>query len=75
MVAEVVCPSDESSEVEAKATAWLQAGVRVVLVVDPQTSSIREYRSPDQIHVYCDGVIELGDILKDFRLDVAELFG
>ncbi len=75
MVAEVVSPSDESSEVEAKATAWLQAGVRVVLVVDPQTSSIREYRSPDQIRVYRDGVIELGDILADFRLDVAELFG
>jgi Uma2 family endonuclease len=75
LVAEVVSPSDESSEVEAKATAWLQAGVRVVLVVDPQTSSIREYRSPDQIQVCRDGTIELGDILPDFRLDVAELFG
>ena len=55
LVAEVVSPSDQSSEVESKATAWLQAGVRVVLVVDPQTNSIREYRSPAQIQVYRDG--------------------
>ncbi len=74
MVAEVVSPNDESSDVESKATAWLQFGVRVVLVVDPQTRSIREYRSPDQIQVYRDGAIELGDILPDFELDVAELF-
>ena len=75
MVAEVVSPGDESSEVESKAIAWLQAGVRVVVEVDPQTSSIREYRSPDQIQVYRDGLIELGDVLPDFRPDVAELFG
>ena len=75
MVAEVVSPSDESSDVESKATAWLQAGVGVVLVVDPQTNSIREYRSPDQIRVYREGFIELGDVLPDFKLDVGELFG
>ncbi|MHB8863931.1 MAG: Uma2 family endonuclease [Pirellulaceae bacterium] len=75
LVAEVVSPHDESSHVEAKATAWLEAGVRVVLVVDPQTRSVREYRSPDQIRVYRDGAIDLGDVLPDFRLDVAELFG
>ena len=75
LVAEVVSPSDQSSEVESKATAWLQAGVRVVLVVDPQTNSIREYRSPAQIQVYRDGAIDLGDILAEFQLDVAELFG
>ncbi|MFV1966721.1 MAG: Uma2 family endonuclease [Pirellulaceae bacterium] len=75
MVAEVVSPSDDSSEVESKANAWLRAGVRVVLVVDPQTRSIREYRSPNQIQVYRSGAIDLGDVLPEFKLDVAELFG
>ena len=37
-VAEIVSPSDRSSQVEAKARDWLDAGVQVVLVVDPQTS-------------------------------------
>jgi Uma2 family endonuclease len=74
LVVEVVSPSDQSSEVESKASAWLRAGVRVVLVVDPQTNSIREYRSLDQIRVHHDGFIDLQDILVDFQLGVAELF-
>lgn len=74
LAAEVVSPSDESSKVEAKAMDWLHSGVRVVLVVDPQTKSIREYRSSSEIRVYDDGTIALQDILPDFKLDVAELF-
>jgi Uma2 family endonuclease len=74
LVVEVVSPNDQSSEVESKANGWLQAGVPVVLVVDPQTSSIREYRSLDQIRVYSEGVIGLEDILPGFKLGVGELF-
>ena len=74
LVAEVVSPSDRSSEVEAKAHAWLNAGVIVVLVVDPQTTSIREYRNASQPRTYSDGFVDLGDILPGFRLDVVELF-
>ena len=74
LVAEVVSPQDDASEVEAKANAWLQAGVSVALVVDPQTRSIREYRPQSQLQVYNEGAIDLGDILPGFELDVAELF-
>lgn len=63
-----------SRKVESKARAWLEAGVRLVLVVDPQTRSIREYRSRTQIRVYDEGTIDLGDIVPGFRLDVAEVF-
>jgi Uma2 family endonuclease len=73
LVAEVVSPGDSSSEIEAKAQAWLAAGVRVVLVVDPQTASIRDYRSANRIRVYSDGRIDLDDVLPGFQLDVAEL--
>ena len=75
LVAEVVSPSDRSSEVEAKARAWTDAGVRVVLVVDPETSMVREYRSERQIQVYSDGLVNLNDVLPGFSLDVVELFG
>lgn len=74
LVAEVVSPNDESSKVEAKAMGWIEAGVGVVLVVDPQTRSIREYRAPKNIRVYRQGAIEVGDVLPDFKLDVGELF-
>ena len=75
MAAEVVSPNDDSSKVQSKAIAWLRAGVRVVLVVDPQTRSIHEYRPPNQIRVYNEGDIDLGDVLPEFKLNVSELFG
>ncbi|MEQ8785227.1 MAG: Uma2 family endonuclease [Pirellulaceae bacterium] len=74
LVAEVVSPSDSSSDVEAKVQDWLRAGVRIVLAVDPQNSTIREYRGTTQIHVHSSGLLDLDDILPGFQLDVAELF-
>jgi Uma2 family endonuclease len=74
LVAEVVSPNDRSSDVENKARIWLEVGVRVVLVVDPQTSTIRDYRSESHIKVYSDGLLDLTDVLPGFQLDVTELF-
>lgn len=74
LVAEVISPNDEFSKVESKAQAWLEAGVRLVLVVDPQTRSIHEYRPRTQIRVYGEGEIGLEDVVPGFRLDVTELF-
>ncbi len=74
LVGEVVSPNDSSSEVEEKALDWLAAGVSVVLVVDPQTKTIRDYRSPKEIRVYAEDFIDLGQTMPGFRLDVAELF-
>jgi len=74
LVAEVVSPGDSSSDVEEKAIGWLTAGVTVVLVVDPQTRTIRQYRSSTEIRVHTDGFVDLGQVMPGFRLDVAELF-
>ena len=74
LAAEVVSPTDSSSEVEAKAAAWLRAGVRLVLVVDPQTKSVRQYRTGKDIQVHDHGHIDLGDVLPGFTLDVGDLF-
>ena len=74
LVAEVVSPSDRASAVEAKARDWLDAGVEVVLVVDPQTSTVRECRPESQNQVYSDGFVDLNDVLPGFQLDVADLF-
>jgi len=74
LVAEVVSPHDRSTAVEEKACDWLAAGVSVVLVVDPQTKLIRDYRAGNEIRVYGQGHIDLTDVLAGFRLDVSELF-
>ena len=73
-VAEVVSPNDQPRNVEAKSRAWIDAGVRVVLVIDPQTSTVREYRSGSAPRTYSSGLVDLGDILPGFQLDVTELF-
>ncbi|MCO6458233.1 MAG: Uma2 family endonuclease [Pirellulaceae bacterium] len=74
LVAEVVSPNDRRRDVELKATAWLQAGVQVVLVVDPQSSTVCEYRRNVEVRVHSDGYVDLDDVLPGFQLDVAALF-
>lgn len=74
LVAEVVSPHDRWSDVEAKVQDWLQAGVDVVLVVDPQTATIHTYRPHCAIEVHASGHLDLGDLMPGLRLDIAELF-
>jgi len=69
-----LAPSDEAVKVAEQVDAWLHAGVRVVLVVDPQNRTMREYRAPACVPVDNEGTIDLGDVVPKFRLDVAELF-
>lgn len=73
LVAEVVSPGDRWSEVEAKVQLWLRAGVRVVLVVDPQATSVRACWSDGRIQVCSEGSLDLDDVLPGFELDVTEL--
>jgi Uma2 family endonuclease len=74
LVAEVLSPNDLASVVEEKVLDWLRAGVLAELVVDPQTKSIRHYRSADNIRLHTAGRLDLSDVVDGFHLDVAELF-
>ena len=73
LVGEVVSPGDRRSDVEAKAAAWLEAGVRVVLVVDPQSGTTSVHRPGDQVQSHTTGAADLNDVLPGFQLDVGEL--
>jgi Uma2 family endonuclease len=44
-VAEIVSPDDRAGELLAKVADWLQAGTRLVWVVDPQRDEARVYRA------------------------------
>jgi Uma2 family endonuclease len=74
LVAEVISPSDRSSDVEEKVFGWLAAGVQAVIVVDPQTRTIRYYRSADAIQVVQSGSIDLSEVIPSFHLDISDLF-
>ena len=69
---EVVSPSDGYTEVVAKTQQWLRAGVRVVVIIEPQTETVRIHRA-DSVTVATD-VLEIDDVIPGWRLPLAELF-
>lgn len=73
---EVVSPHDTADEVLVKLLEYFRAGVRQVWIVYTSIDQIHVYHDPKTIVVYGRGdVLEGGDLLPGFALDVAELFG
>jgi Uma2 family endonuclease len=75
LVGEVVSPRDSFSDVEEKVLAWLAAGTRLVIVVDPTTRTLHAYRGPDRVVVLREGEsLDAGDVVPGLTIGVAELF-
>lgn len=73
--AEVVSPGDTFADVEAKALAWLEAGTRIVLVLDPARRTATVYRQGGGAQVHTgDAVLELGDAVPGWSVALPELF-
>jgi len=75
LAVEVLSPSDRAGDVLDKVHQWLEAGCRVVWVVDPERRTVTVYEGPDRIttrtaadELTCD------ELLPDFRLAVKEIF-
>jgi Uma2 family endonuclease len=76
LVVEVVSPWDRASEVASKAEAWLDAGVRLVWVVDPQARLAAVHHPGGLVTVLReDGELDGEDVLPGLRLPLAALFG
>lgn len=74
LVVEVVSPGDRASEVAAKAEMWLDAGVRLVWVVDPQARLAAVHHPGGLVTVLReDGVLDGEDVLPGFRLTLASI--
>lgn len=75
LVAEVISPTDTFSHVEEKTYFWLQSGVRVVLIVDPENRTVRVVRGPDHMQLL-DEATELvtDDVIPGWRVNVRDLF-
>ncbi len=75
LAVEVLSPNDRAGEVNAKVQDWLDAGCRMVWVVDPATKTVSVYRSRTQIEVLgASETISGGDVLPGFGLPVAGIF-
>jgi Uma2 family endonuclease len=75
MVAEVKSPSDTWSELFIKVGEYLGAGVRVVVVVDPERVTVSTYRPGGEQEILREAdTLTLPDVLPGFSVPVARLF-
>jgi Uma2 family endonuclease len=72
---EVVSPGDSYAEVEEKVFDWLEAGTKMVVVINPRQRSATVYKSPTNIIALAEAdVLKGGDVVPGFELAVREIF-
>ncbi|MCY3759840.1 MAG: Uma2 family endonuclease [Gemmatimonadetes bacterium] len=75
LAAEVLSPGETSAEVEEKITDWLDAGTRLVLVVDPENQTVTLHRSRRDVRVLTiDDVLEGGEVVPEWTLPIRDIF-
>jgi Uma2 family endonuclease len=75
LVVEVVSPNDLAYEVNEKRIDWLEAGVRLVWVIDPVQQTIHAYHADGTVSLFRrTDVLTADPVLPDFRVPVADLF-
>lgn len=75
VVAEVVSPNDTVSEVQATALAWIEAGCKLVWIVDPKQKHVTEFRSETSMRVFTvKDRLAASDVFGDWFIEVGKLF-
>lgn len=75
MAVEVISPGDTYSEVEEKAIEWLDAGTRMVIVVDPRKRTVTVYRALTDITILTEkATLDGGDVVPGWTMPVKDLF-
>ena len=74
LVAEVISPNDLAGEVEEKLAEWLDAGVKVVWVVNPTTRSVRVHGRSGYTFLRTGDTLTAQEVLSGFAVPVADLF-
>ena len=73
-VAEVISPSDRYSDVEDKVAEWLNAGVRMVVVVKPRDRTVRVHTPVSVITLTESDTLDGGEVVPGWRLPIADIF-
>lgn len=75
LVVEVLSPSDSPRRVLDKVGEYLQSGVRLVWVIDPEKRQAAVHRTLTSVReIAADGALDGEDVLPGFRCPLAELF-
>jgi Uma2 family endonuclease len=75
LAVEVVSPDDRDSQVQAKVQNWLDAGCRVVWLVDPRRQTVQVFQSRSDARVLgLSDTLSGEPLLPGFSLAVAEIF-
>jgi Uma2 family endonuclease len=75
LAVEVVSPGDTHAQVVEKSLAWLDAGCRMVLVVEPERKVVTVYRSREDIRILTgEEVVDGADVVPDWQLPVSGIF-
>jgi len=76
LAVEVLSPSDDVRSVLDKVGEYLQAGVRLVWLIDPAAQRAAAYRSMTVVvELGLDDALDGGDVLPGFRCSLGELLG
>lgn len=75
LAVEVISPGDTYTEVEEKAVEWLDAGTRMVIVIDPRKSTVTVYHSRTDIAILTEeNALDGRDIVPGWTMRIRELF-
>jgi Uma2 family endonuclease len=75
LVVEVVSPYDRPGEIEAKTAMWLEAGVRLIWVVDPDARTVAVHAPNRPVVLLGEGDDLDGEhVVPGFRVAVVDLF-
>ncbi len=75
LAVEVITPGDTDAGVEEKTTQWLEAGARMVIVINPRNRTVAVSRSLSDISILEeDAILDAGDVASGWKMAVKELF-
>jgi len=75
LAVEVILPGAAYADVEEKVFDWLDAGTKMVVVINPRQRSATVYKSQTDIIVLTEAdALDGGDVVPGFELAVREIF-
>ncbi len=73
---EVLSPDDRAGRVLDRITFYLQTGVRIIWIVDPDDETVTVYRQDQQPRTLLPpALVDARPVLQEFVLDLDDLFG
>jgi Uma2 family endonuclease len=72
----VLSPDDRPSEVRGKTTEYIEKGVPLVVVIDPEDSTVTVFRpaGPPTILRAENDLLDLSDVIRGFHCSLREIF-